>query len=383
MYLTRFGVKNYKCLGEIDIPLTPIHVLIGENDSGKTSLLEAIEIFTGSANRPLDSLLPPTEKKSELVRYHSQENEIEFTGELASSAENKTVQKILYGFAIKCSDKHVRIDIEWLGQNKDKLKPSNNKTYICKKNSGEIPFDPSEKNIEEIQIICDTLKPAQSYSFIANKLAEPAPLNLPERFKIERNGFGLAKLLDDLFDNDARTHIQLDNEYSKLFPQFKKISLDKLNIRGNGTGKRILLETLSGNTIHANMASDGALLILGYLALTYIPTPPPILLIEEPENGIYPKRLGEVIKLLKKLASGTNGIKFPQIILTTHSPYILSFFVPEEVTFLSRPPNDPDGPVRARPLSQAPNINERLADGEFYLGELWYNLSEEDLFGAP
>ena len=33
MYLSRFGVKNYKCLGEIDIPLTPIHVIIGENDS--------------------------------------------------------------------------------------------------------------------------------------------------------------------------------------------------------------------------------------------------------------------------------------------------------------------------------------------------------------
>ena len=42
MFLSRFGVKNYKCLGDIDIPLTPIHVLIGPNDSGKTSLLEAM-----------------------------------------------------------------------------------------------------------------------------------------------------------------------------------------------------------------------------------------------------------------------------------------------------------------------------------------------------
>ncbi len=27
MFLSRFGVKNYKCLGEIDIPLTPIRPL--------------------------------------------------------------------------------------------------------------------------------------------------------------------------------------------------------------------------------------------------------------------------------------------------------------------------------------------------------------------
>ena len=33
-----------------------------------------------------------------------------------------------------------------------------------------------------------------------------------------------------------------------------------------------------------------------------------------------------------------------------------------------------------RPLRDAPHIDERLGDGEFYLGELWYNLDEEELF---
>ena len=51
MYLSRFGVKNYKCLGEIDIPLTPIHVLIGQNDCGKTSLLEAMAAFFATSKR--------------------------------------------------------------------------------------------------------------------------------------------------------------------------------------------------------------------------------------------------------------------------------------------------------------------------------------------
>ena len=85
--------------------------------------------------------------------------------------------------------------------------------------------------------------------------------------------------------------------------------------------------------------------------------------------------------MLKEMVHRSEGVRFPQIILSTHSPYVLSFFEPEEVTFLSRPPDDPNGPVRARPLREAPHIKERLADGEFYLGELWYNLSEKDLFG--
>jgi AAA15 family ATPase/GTPase len=37
-----FSVNNYKCLVDVGLPLTPIHVIIGQNDSGKTSLLEAM-----------------------------------------------------------------------------------------------------------------------------------------------------------------------------------------------------------------------------------------------------------------------------------------------------------------------------------------------------
>ena len=58
MYLSRFGVKNYKCLGEIDIPLTPIHVLIGQNDCGKTSLLEAMAAFFATSEKPLHEVFP-------------------------------------------------------------------------------------------------------------------------------------------------------------------------------------------------------------------------------------------------------------------------------------------------------------------------------------
>ena len=58
MYLSRFGVKNYKCLGDIDIPLTPIHVLIGQNDCGKTSLLEAMAAFFRNVGKPAERCFP-------------------------------------------------------------------------------------------------------------------------------------------------------------------------------------------------------------------------------------------------------------------------------------------------------------------------------------
>ena len=40
--ITRFRVQNYKALRDVTLDLTPMHVLIGPNDSGKTSVLEAL-----------------------------------------------------------------------------------------------------------------------------------------------------------------------------------------------------------------------------------------------------------------------------------------------------------------------------------------------------
>ena len=40
--LERFHVANYKALKDVSLDLTPIHVLIGPNDAGKTSLLQAL-----------------------------------------------------------------------------------------------------------------------------------------------------------------------------------------------------------------------------------------------------------------------------------------------------------------------------------------------------
>ena len=69
MFLSRFGVKNYKCLGDVDIPLTPIHVFIGQNDSGKTSLMEAIAALYGSLKRPVEELFPQPWQGRQLVCF--------------------------------------------------------------------------------------------------------------------------------------------------------------------------------------------------------------------------------------------------------------------------------------------------------------------------
>ena len=124
---------------------------------------------------------------------------------------------------------------------------------------------------------------------------------------------------------------------------------------------------MSEGAVPASQASDGLLYVLGYLALLHSPDPPKILLIEEPENGIHPARLGEVIGILRKLVADRPGT---QVILTTHSPYAVSHFAPEEVTHCRKV----NGEVRVRRMDRYKTVAEQV--DLFTLGEIW--TAEED-----
>jgi energy-coupling factor transporter ATP-binding protein EcfA2 len=398
MFLSRFGVNNYKCLGEIDIPLTPVHVLIGPNDSGKTSLLEALAAFHGSAEHALAEVFPKPWSGRDLVRHGADGDTVDFCGEW--TANNGPTPHETASFAYRLSVRFplegqtCLVDSEVLGLDAEEA-PSPRKGHAesllqsWKKN----PNARGGFSERHLNAAAKIVKPAQKYALDANVMGVPAAIDPARKFRLDPDGFGLATLLDDILGYDPERFIGLRTDFCRFFPQFQNVRIETENAlrrhyaqdgrhQSSGeVGKGICFETRLGARIRARQASDGALLFLAFLALAYVPTPPTLLLIEEPENGIYPKRLGEVIRLLKRLAHRPDGVPLPQIIISTHSPYVVSFFEPEEVTFLGRPSEDADAPVRARPLRDAPHIHERLAGGEFYLGELWYNLTEEELFG--
>ena len=48
--ITRVSIKNFKAIREGAVDLTPIHLLIGPNDSGKTSVFEAIAAICRSVD---------------------------------------------------------------------------------------------------------------------------------------------------------------------------------------------------------------------------------------------------------------------------------------------------------------------------------------------
>src|SRR5207249_4243504 len=77
---------------------------------------------------------------------------------------------------------------------------------------------------------------------------------------------------------------------------------------------------------------------------------PDLLGIEEPERGLHPYLLRELVTFFRKLSSGELG-KPIQIVLATQSAELLDQLDPSEVRFLNR--NPLDGSVRVDSVDPA------------------------------
>ncbi len=115
--------------------------------------------------------------------------------------------------------------------------------------------------------------------------------------------------------------------------------------------------------------SDGTILMLGFLVLQHQESAPMVVGIEEPERGLHPYLLQQLVQFLRSLSKGEIGPRAVQVILATHSAELLDCLEPGEVRFLDR--ND-DGSVRVEtPPVDEPGFKKALEEYQHSLGEAW------------
>jgi predicted ATPase len=116
--------------------------------------------------------------------------------------------------------------------------------------------------------------------------------------------------------------------------------------------------------------SDGTVLVLAYLVLQHQNPPVDVIAIEEPERGLHPYLLAQLIDLLRGISEGRIGPRPVQIVLATHSPLLLNVLKPEEVRFLTRDGADGSVVVRAPPV-ESPQWEQAFREYEEQLGSIW------------
>jgi predicted ATPase len=306
--LTRIAIRGFRSLLELNVPLRPLTVLIGKNDSGKSTFLRAVELLASHPSN-FDSL--------DRYRY------------------DQTRPVLIQG---QVDDR----EQVWMDTDRGKK---------------------ADPRLVPAQIYQLPVAGAAMTSDGYNDLVGAQPLG--------RDGGGIPGLLDYLLRRDRKRFFELVDVLRNHVPGLTDIEI----ATPLPQQRRLDLVLERGFRMPADQASAGVRLLIFFIALTYHPSPPKVILLEEPETGLHPRRLAEVLGLLREITQGRHAGHPAQVILSTHSPYLLDSVDMEkdQVLVFSR---GEDGSRVAEPADAA-RLSQFL--DEFMLGEVWFNQGEEGL----
>ena len=143
------------------------------------------------------------------------------------------------------------------------------------------------------------------------------------------------------------------------------MKLGLINI--NNSQKAMAITLTDGSRIGATAMSEGLLYYLGFAALRYL-VDSKLFLVEEPENGLHPARIAEVMATLREIS------KTSQVIIATHSPLVVNELEGDEVTVVTR---EVEKGTQATLLKNVPHYEDSRKVYEN--GELWLSYADGKL----
>lgn len=330
-YVEELRIQNYGCIRDATFRLTPLHALIGPNDSGKSTVLRAL--------RTLAYLLaqsPNGREEQALGR--------------AIAAKTKGVSRFetstgILAWAVQLGGTSVQ---SWrFLRGEQPVRTGSSYPFSPLKNWGVSPGEEIDRVIQGTQFF--HLEP--------DALRAPHALitdGQPLRFLDER-GTGLPALYDALIVRNLPAYITLSQELAKLFPSVQGIQLTTPSDGTRGMGVKLV----DGEFVPSELMSEGLLYYLAFAVLPHL-EPTAMLLVEEPENGLHPARIAEVMRVLRAISEKT------QVIIATHSPLVVNELKPDEVTVVTR---SRETGTKATLIKDTPDFEERSK--VYALGELW------------
>ena len=317
--IASIAFRDFKALRNTQVALAPFNVIIGPNGSGKTSLIEAVLRL-----RTLSQLPVAANGRSQRPGFP----EIEFT-----FAPPHEVVRVRMG----CISEDVCDTL--------RLEPA------------EAPGWPELRR-----------ELARVRAYMLDHHVMPNPANRADGHELKADGRNLAAVLANLRARAPDSFSGLTGELLRITSEFESLEL----VEHPDNTVEFGLRLRENGLVPGDELSQGALYLLGILALTFDPDPPCILCIEEIDRGIHPRSLREIRDALYRLSYPKSfGLERSavQIITTSHSPYFIDLFRdhPEEVII-----SDKRGrTAEFSRLSDRSDLPELLREGS--LGDMWYS----------
>ncbi len=334
----QINIKGFRRLHDVRIEMRPMLVMIGANGVGKTSLLDAMSLFSASAAGTLNRRLSEMGGVADvLTRGHYGDITLEAVMEVPS------YEPLEYGLHIEPQGQAYSISQEALVQRRMGY-PGPFK-HIDSQYSNVRYFDidtgylvtpkwehnPLESSLSQVpkmfrqpEDLRRTLSSVTQYH--ALDVGPRAPVKLPQQLKPAdlpgENGEDLVPFLFNLREGDRDRYEAIEDALKSSFPNFESLNFPSV---AAGMLSMTWKEKSFKSPIYMHQLSEGTLRFLWLISLLQSPGLSPVTMIDEPEVSLHPELLSILADLMREASART------QIIVATHSDRLIRFLEPKEV----------------------------------------------------
>ena len=364
MSLQSVRIKNFKAIVDSKtIKLGALTVFIGNNGSGKSSLIEALETYQTIVKYGLDVAMQRW-MGIEHVRHKSME---------AKERVGEAVNPIAFELAIGGSPRKVsRLVLE---ANND---PAGNRMFIANEQIDHVDGTLTKRDSSAATQIYGLGRsllsaPLSVFQREADQIMDwqfltlqPEHMGLPQPQQrtgggvhLAKDGTNIADFLLDIRRQDQAAFDGIVETMSYVLPYARDL---QPSVTSELERKAYLQLTEADFKVPGWMLSSGTLRMLALLALLRHPNPPPLIVVEEIENGLDPRSIHLIVEEIRNaILSGVT-----QVILTTHSPYLLDLLTLEHLILVER-----DGKGQPRFLRPSDSENLQRWTDDFAPGKLY------------
>lgn len=344
-------IKNFKAIRDSGkIEFTPLTVFIGNNGSGKSSVIEALETMQVIVRDGLDAAMVP---------WHGMEYVLnQAVSHTWKRETDGIINPISFDIQGRADDRfyHAQMKISaGLGMNRIffehelftqsmKLKIERDMTGLVQSNKPEVlPLQLRDKSrIAEGDSILTPLKQHnilawQFISLAPNVMGEPYPRQrTTSAVRLTKDGRNIADYLLHIREIDPTVIDGIVDAIQFVLPYAVDIQ-PQISTELNRVAYLQFAEQNIKVKLPGWVLSTGTLRILALLALLRHPSPPPVIFIEEIENGLDPRTIDLLVNEIR--AAVKRGIT--QVVITTHSPYLLDLLSISQIVLVERKQGEP------------------------------------------
>ncbi len=355
MKLTSIRVRHFKAVEDSGpLKLGPVTAFVGYNGTGKSSIIEACEFFQNYALGGMENALADWYRLDHILwqgTVRQKDSRSEFFQRPFEIALGGKVGKTGWKASLA------------VGELAAPMRGHEARSILAKREYLKVGQAAKEYKVEDrdrgrpragSQILDqDRAVDFRDWMFLA---LDPHAIGQPRRRPegkgeepLLKTGGNLADLLKTFLDRDADGFNAMIEALQYIVPYVANVRPD---VTKDMVERRSLIQmterfrTGRDVVLPGWVMSGGTLRMLALLAALRSPDGPSVLFIEELENGLDPRAIGFLIDEIRSAVSGGDR----QVILTTHSPYLLDKLALEHIITVDRP--DGGTPVFRRPAKE-------------------------------